>query len=115
MLAYLEVLQRMIGPSEPARRATNNLAKLLARRGNLRGAEKALRRGRTLWPKDPQVLLNLAEVLAREGRRGEARRRFEQLLSEHPNYKVGRQAYQRHYGTPRSPRQVPLGTVETPH
>ena len=115
MLAYLEVLQRMIGPSEPARRATNNLAKLLARRGNLRGAEKALRRGRTLWPKDPQVLLNLAEVLAREGRHGEARRRFEQLLSEHPNYKVGRQAYQRHYGTPRSPRQVPLGTVETPH
>ncbi len=70
--AYEEVLRRARGPEEAARRATNNLAKLLARRGDLPAAERVLRSGREQFPDDPKMLRNLVEVLRRQGRQREA-------------------------------------------
>jgi hypothetical protein len=89
--AYREVLRR-IAPadlSEPGRRSTNNLARLLARRGALSEAEEVLRNGRLLWPWDPKILGNLARVLARQGREEEASALLEQLSREHPDYALG--------------------------
>jgi len=70
--AYREVLRRAPGREEATRRATNNLAKLLARKGKLAEAEQLLRRGRTLFPDDPKMLENLARVVSRQGRSEEA-------------------------------------------
>ncbi len=99
--AYREVLARAPGREEEARRATNNLAKLLARENKLKRAEKILHRGRALWPRDPKILGNLAEVVARQPNRDEeARALYEQLLREHPGYEVGRKAFEERYGAP---------------
>ncbi len=56
-LAFEEVLRRNGGrPTEAARRATNNLSLILVHDNQLAQAERLLRRGRKLWPGDPQVL-----------------------------------------------------------
>ena len=96
--AYRSVLTRAPGREETARRATNNLAKLLARRGNSEAAERVLRRGRALWPDDPQVMGNHAEVLARLGRAEPARRLFEELVRRFPDYEWGVRKYRERYG-----------------
>lgn len=86
--AYREVLHRQRGRGEAARRATNNLAKLLARQGKLASAERVLRRGRKLWPRDPKILANLAQVLSRRsGKEAEAQALAEQLAREHPGFR----------------------------
>jgi len=62
--AYELVLAR--GTSEePVRRATNNLARLEARRGNWPTAEMVLRRGLLEFPTDPKMRENLRRVLLR--------------------------------------------------
>lgn len=97
--AYREVLARAKGNQEAARRATNNLAKLLAREGKLKKAEELLIRGRSLWPRDPKIFANLAEVVARQpGREDEARLLYEQLIRHHPHYAPGLKRYQERYG-----------------
>ncbi len=50
--------------AEPARRATNNLAKLLARRGHWEAAEQVLRRGLVYFGADAKMRDNLQRVLA---------------------------------------------------
>jgi protein O-mannosyl-transferase len=96
--AYEQVLAREPPPSENARRATNNLAKLWARAGRLVEAERLLRRGVEAWPDDPRVLGNLAEVVAREQRPAEARHLFEALLRRFPDYEWGRAHYRARFG-----------------
>lgn len=71
--AYREVLRRSEGHDEAGRRATNNLAKLLARHGDLPGAERVLRSGRQRFPDDPKMRNNLIQVLLRQGRTREAK------------------------------------------
>ncbi len=63
--AYEEVWRRSGGRDETARRATNNLARLEARQGNLARAEWVLRRGLRQFPQDPKMQNNLAKVLAK--------------------------------------------------
>jgi tetratricopeptide (TPR) repeat protein len=75
MVAYREVLRRApTGPEENARRATNNLARLLWRRGALRETERVLRQGLTRFHDDPKMRGNLAKVLRSTGRVEEAER-----------------------------------------
>ncbi len=95
--AYREVLRRVRPEelTEPGRRSTNNLARLLARRGALGEAEAVLRRGRQLWPEDPKILGNLAQVLARMGRVDEAKVLFDELARQHPDYEYGRRMRRR--------------------
>jgi tetratricopeptide (TPR) repeat protein len=96
--AYEEVLERAPPPSEVARRATNNLAKLWARASRLAEAERLLRQAVVWWPDDPRVLGNLAEVVARRGRAAESRRLFDELVRRFPDYEWGRARYQLRYG-----------------
>ena len=74
-VAYAEVLRRN-GNDEPTRSATNNLAKLEARRGALAEAEIILRKGIQKFPEDGKMRDNLIKVLFREGKVDEARRLF---------------------------------------
>lgn len=62
--AYEEVWRRTGGQQDAARRATNNLARLEARLGNLERAEWILRRGLDHFPDDAKMRSNLAKVLA---------------------------------------------------
>lgn len=72
-VAYREVLRRApVGPVENARRATNNLAKLLSSRGQLPEAEQVLRKGLLRFPDDHKMRNNLAKVLENTGREREA-------------------------------------------
>jgi hypothetical protein len=96
--AYEKVLERAPPPSEVARRATNNLAKLWARTSRLAEAERLLRRAVVWWPDDPRVLGNLAEVVARQGRAAEARGLFDELMGRFPDYQWGQARYQERYG-----------------
>jgi hypothetical protein len=70
--AYELTLNRATDAEEPARRATNNLAKLCARRGRLLQAEALLRRGVERWPDDAKMAGNLAKVLRWQNRPEEA-------------------------------------------
>jgi len=83
---------------ETGRSATNNLANLHARRGNLAEAESTYRAARRTWPDDPKLLGNLAEVVARQGRLDEARRLFNELLRRFPDYEPGRRNYEVWFG-----------------
>ena len=101
--AYTKVLHRARGRDDVARRATNNLSRVYARLGRLKHAEKVLRRGRKLWPRDPKVAGNLAEIVARQpGREAEGRALYDQMLRDFPEYEFGREAYARRYGPPPS-------------
>ncbi len=72
-VSYREVLRRApSGRIENARRATNNLAKLLSARGQLGQAEAVLRQGLTRFSDDAKMRNNLAKVLAGTGREQEA-------------------------------------------
>jgi tetratricopeptide (TPR) repeat protein len=95
--AYLEALRR--DPrGEHGRASANNLAKLLAGRGDLAGAERTYRAARVTWPGDPKLLGNLAEVVARQGRLDEARALFDDLLARFPDYAPGRRNYETWFG-----------------
>jgi protein O-mannosyl-transferase len=63
--AYEEGWRRSGGRDETARRATNNLARLEVRQGNLARAEWVLRRGLQQFPRDSKMQNNLAKVLAK--------------------------------------------------
>lgn len=86
---------------EFARRATNNLARIYARHGNYAQAEHFLRRGVSLWPTEPKLQSNLAEVLWLSGRRSEARVLYEQIISRFPDHQRSREKYQQHFTAPR--------------
>ena len=73
--AYGEVLRRN-GLDDATRSATNNLARLEARRGALAEAEAILRKGILKFPEDGKMRDNLIKVLFREGKVDEARRLF---------------------------------------
>lgn len=89
--AYDEALRRATPRREEAgRRATNNLAKLHARHGRLADAERVLASGRALWPDDPKLLGNLAEVVRRQGRHDEARALDAELAQRFPDYAARR-------------------------
>lgn len=64
--AYEEVWRRTAGRDELSRRASNNLARLEARQGQLDRAEAVLRRGLAFFPNDPKLQRNLAKVLAKK-------------------------------------------------
>jgi tetratricopeptide (TPR) repeat protein len=73
MTAFREVLARAPeGPEPDAKAASNNLARLLARRGELDEAERVLRAALARFPDDPKVRGNLAKVLDGLGRAEEA-------------------------------------------
>ncbi len=113
-LAFEEVLRRAGDrPTEAARRATNNLIVILAHKHDLGQAEQLLRRGRKLWPDDPEILGNLAEIVARRGRKAEARRLFDELVRRFPDNKRAIRSYTHRYGHP-PPRQPAPSGVNTP-
>jgi tetratricopeptide (TPR) repeat protein len=74
LLAFREVLRRTEGnPTLPiVRSATNNYARLLAKRGELPQAERALRSALRGFPDDEKLSRNLAKVLRMSGRFAEA-------------------------------------------
>jgi tetratricopeptide (TPR) repeat protein len=92
---------------ESARRATNNLAALLAAAQRLAEAQAVLRDGVARFPDDPRALNNLAEISARLGQDAEARRLFERLIARFPDYAPGVRNYRARYGAT-SP--APAGT-----
>jgi len=95
--AYREALRR--DPrGERGRAAANNLAALQAKLGDLRGAEATYRAAHHTWPRDPKILGNLAEVIARQGRLDEARALFRDLLARFPDYQAGRRNYEAWFG-----------------
>lgn len=79
--------------------AASNLARILARRGDLAAAESVLETARRSFPDDPQLLGNLAEVVLRRGRDADARRLFDELVRRFPNYAPGRKRFELHYGS----------------
>ncbi len=84
--AYRIVLERDEGSGGAARRATNNLARLLVMEGELARAEQLLARGIQRWPHDPKMHMNLVKVLYRRGRELEARRLFAETQRRFPDY-----------------------------
>lgn len=110
--AFEEALRRAGDrPTEAARRSTNNLALILAHQHRLGEAERLLRRGRQLWPDDPEILGNLAEIVARRGRESEGRRLYEELVRRFPDDAAAVRSYTHRYGHP--PRQPAPGGVNT--
>jgi tetratricopeptide (TPR) repeat protein len=81
-----------------ARSATTNLSRMYTERGDLARAEWVLRRGLALWPDDPKLWNNLAEVLARRGAHAEARALFDELVRRFPGYQRGVDNYRKRYG-----------------
>jgi tetratricopeptide (TPR) repeat protein len=88
---------------DTARRAGNNLAALLAAERRLAEAQAVLRETVRRFPGDPRALNNLAEITARLGQDGEARRLFEVLRARFPDYAPGQRNYQQRYGAPAPP------------
>lgn len=85
---------------EGARMATNNLARIYVRHGNLPRAEHYLRRGLALWPGEAKILGNLAEVVWLSGREAEARALYEELIFRFPSYEFGKAKYREHFVKP---------------
>jgi hypothetical protein len=63
-LAYEEVWRRTQGKEDSSRRATNNLARVDARLGDLEGARAVLERGLQFFPNDRTMRENLRKVQA---------------------------------------------------
>jgi len=87
---YEETLSRdakASAPTEQGRRATNNLARVLVRHGDLATAEVLLRKGRERWNDDPKVLANLLRVTARQGKLAESRQLFDELRRRFPGFR----------------------------
>ena len=84
--AYRIVLERDDGNAGAARRATNNLARLLVTDQQLDEAEQLLTRGLQRWPNDPKMHMNLVKVLYRQGREPAARSLFIEMQRRFPDY-----------------------------
>jgi tetratricopeptide (TPR) repeat protein len=83
--AYRTVLARApAGPVPDARRASNALARILAKEGRLDEAEQILRAARARFPHDPTVQGNLVKVLRGQGRLAEAEQLERALSSAAP-------------------------------
>lgn len=82
---YEQALARSRDRSEVGRRATNNIAKLRAKRNDLKGAVDVLEHGRVRWPDDPKMLLNLVRALSKLGRNSEARVAYDELVRRFPD------------------------------
>jgi protein O-mannosyl-transferase len=89
--------------SEGARRASNNLAALLAAQSRLAEAQAILRGNVDRFPDDPRALNNLAEITARLGQDAEARRLYDRLVNRFPDYAPGWRNYRKRYGEFTSP------------
>jgi Flp pilus assembly protein TadD len=63
---------------------TDAAANLLAARGFSAEAEAAYRLASQLWPGSPESVGNLADLLARNGREGEARQLLEEFDRQYP-------------------------------
>jgi len=98
--ALREALARAQPPRTVGRQATTALSRLLVRRGDLSEAEALLRRASRDWAPDPIVLGNLAEVVARRGRSGEARTLFLEVMRRFPDYTWARDHFREHFGEP---------------
>ena len=85
--AYEETLRRTTHPTEPGRRATNNLARVYVHMNRLGDANAVLVRGRALWPGDPKILYNLALVTARQGDELGAATLAADLHARFPNFR----------------------------
>jgi tetratricopeptide (TPR) repeat protein len=94
--AYREAVGRE-PRSEAGRRAANSLAELCLKQGRFDEAMGLLARAVALFPDDPKVLGNLAEITARHGDAARARQLFELLLARFPAYEVGRRNFERHF------------------
>lgn len=94
--AYREAVARE-PRSEAGRRAANSLAELCLKQGRFDEAMGLLARAVALFPDDPKVLGNLAEITARHGDPAAARQLFERLIARFPSYEVGRRNFERHF------------------
>jgi len=85
--AYWLTLERPCeAPCEVARRASNNLARLLVHTGRADRAEPLLRQALERFPDDPKVHFNLVKVLERLGKRAEARELYARAQATFPHY-----------------------------
>jgi tetratricopeptide (TPR) repeat protein len=85
--AYWLTLDRPCeAPCEVARRASNNLARLLVQAGRADRAEPLLRQALERFPHDPKVHFNLVKVLERLGKRAEARDLYARAQAAFPHY-----------------------------
>lgn len=107
VVAYRRALLRQHGGAEAARRATNNLARLHVKRGELSEAEAVLRRGLPLWPDDPKILGNLAEVVRLRGRTSESHALYLELLRRFPDDQERAERHERHFGAGRGSESAP--------
>jgi len=98
--------------SEGARRASNNLAALLAAQSRLAEAQAILRGNVDRFPDYPRALNNLAEITARLGQEAEARRLYDRLVTRFPDYAPGWRNYRKRYGDFTSP--APPGNPPSP-
>jgi tetratricopeptide (TPR) repeat protein len=85
--AYWLTLDRLCeAPCEVARRASNNLARLLVQTGRADRAEPLLRQALQRFPDDPKMYFNLVKVLERLGKRAEALELYARAQAAFPHY-----------------------------
>lgn len=99
-LAYREALRRSPQPSESARRATNNLARLYSHQARNTEAYALLLGGRARWSQDPKILYNLALITGRRGDQAEADRLLDELHRRFPRYRPGQRSPEDFYRAP---------------
>jgi hypothetical protein len=74
-------------PCEPARRSSNDIARILTGAGHADRAEPILREAARRFPDDPDIHFNLVKVLYRAGKIDEARSLHEQNVARFPTYR----------------------------
>ncbi len=79
--AFRRAIARPCVDCEPARRSHNNLARSLARAGQLPEARTVLESGIARFPDDPKLHRNLIRVLTRLGEHARAREAFDRAAS----------------------------------
>jgi protein O-mannosyl-transferase len=85
--AYRQSIERPCEPRcEPARRSSNDLARLVTADGNASQAEPILREAIRRFPDDPDAHFNLVKVLYRMGRTDEARAVYDKGVARFPGY-----------------------------